>query len=155
MPEMPYSTPLPPDILNTIKQMQREIKDIWKSLGQNGSDDAATYMDIPFSFSGGLQTLVSPAYTPPDDDMTLYEALCTLSTPGTTDTVVTAYLNDSDFATITVPAGEYFAASSNIYQDVQSQQDRLSFGITTAGTGAVGLVVLARLVSNNDDDLDP
>lgn len=155
MPEMPYGDPLPPDILNTIKQMRRELDDLWKSLGQNRDGDAVEYVDIPFTLSGELSVSVSPGWTPLDDDLVLYEIDCTLTTAGTTDTVATCYLNGVSIGDITIPAGQNFAVKADVYQVYQAHQDMLSFGCSTVGGGAKDLVCVARLSTVLNDDLDP
>lgn len=98
---------------------------------------------IPFTYSGAVAVSSSPPWVA-DTDVTLRKVRALLGTAGTSDTVVTVYKNGSSLGVLTLTSGD-----TNVAEDFAvsfaADTDLLTVAVTTAGTGAADLDVIARV----------
>lgn len=100
---------------------------------------------IPFSLPGAVAVSASGPYVPLRKGRLFY-VLAALGTAGSSNTVVTLYKNGSVLSpSVTVTLGSGVTVTAvNLSASFTIGADRLSVGVTTAGTGAVGLTVECR-----------
>src|SRR4051794_22305696 len=89
---------------------------------------------VPFSYSGALLLSTSPPWTP-HEDRALIDVRVLLGTTGTSNTVVTVYVNGSSVGTVTLGSG-VANNSATLSTSLAANTDVVTVGITTVGTGA-------------------
>lgn len=100
-------------------------------------------LEAVFSHAGSPTTTESGRWYP-RRTVTLTDVLVSLGTAGTSNTVVTVYVNGGSQGTITLGSGIH--ASMGLFDDVLvADTDYLTVAATTVGTGAADLTVQARL----------
>lgn len=98
---------------------------------------------LVFSLAGSVAVSTSGPDTPAADG-TLFKVRCLLGTAGTSSTVVTVYVNGSSVGTVTLTSGQTNVAAS-FSEALTADSDLVTVGVTTAGSGAKDLTVLARV----------
>lgn len=99
---------------------------------------------IPFSYAGVLTLSTSPPWTP-HEDCALIEVRALLNTTGTSNTVVTVYVNGTSVGTVTLGSGVANNAAT-LSTSLTANTDVVTVGITTVGTGSpANLTALLRV----------
>lgn len=96
---------------------------------------------VVIDFPGRVSVRSSDPWPAPGN-VTLREVVVTLSTPGSTATVVTVYRAGVSVGTVTIAAGASTATGAFAVPFETDQQ--LAMAVTSAGSGAVGLVAQGR-----------
>lgn len=100
-------------------------------------------LEAVFSHAGTPTTVASARWYP-RRTATLTRVFVSLGTAGTSNTVVTVYVDGGSQGTITLGSGLHTA--SGVFDDVLvADTDYLTVAATTVGTGAADLTVQARL----------
>lgn len=125
---------------------QRDIKTLQRRLRTTGSDTrpaSAEPIEAVFSHKGTPSTDESGRWYP-RRTATLRNVFVSLGTAGSTNTVVTVYVNGGSQGTITLGNGvnKSYAAFDDV---LVADTDYLTVAATTVGTGAEDLTVQARL----------
>lgn len=138
---IPRNEPQPASYANDKKAVWREIEALWRQL-RNRTATAAVGDEIVFSFAGAP---VAAAKSPPwacRVAVTVVEIVFSLGTAGTTDSVVTVYVNGTSYATVTAVTGSY---SASVYPSTAlNEGDVVTVAATTLGTGARDYTVQVR-----------
>lgn len=104
---------------------------------------AAEPLEAVFSHAGTPTTDPSGRWTP-RRTATLTDVVVSLATAGSSNTVVTVYVNDGSQATVTLGSGVE-QNSTTLEAVLEADTDYLTVAATTVGTGAADLTVQARL----------
>jgi hypothetical protein len=123
----------------------------------HGDDELANYLAIerwansldlggtggpqPFSFEGTLVAVSASGRWSPRTPMSIGGAYCTLTTAGSTQTVVTLKRNGVSLGTVTIAASATSGSGTWTAAEFDGEDDYLTAEITTAGTSAKDLVV--------------
>lgn len=100
--------------------------------------------NVPFSYAGTLAVATSTGWVP-DDDVALREVRALLGTAGTSNTVVTVYVNGVSVGTVTLGSG-VTNNSAALAEQLTADTDVVTVGTTTVGTGSpANLTVLLRV----------
>lgn len=99
--------------------------------------------NVPFSYAGTLAVATSTPWVP-DEDVSLREVRALLGTAGTSNTVVTVYVNGVSAGTVTLGSG-VTNNSASLSAALSADTDVVTVETTTAGTGAADLTVLLRV----------
>lgn len=136
-----------PARLRTPQSEIQELKDRVYSLERRvRSSQSDTRPDLPpeivtFNHEGALTVSTSDPYVPQERG-TLSTVACVLGTAGSSSTVVSIKKNGSEITTVTLASSDTYE-QKNIGTKFAVDTDKLTIGITTAGTAADGLVVIA------------
>lgn len=103
-----------------------------------------TRTEIRFNQNGALSVSASDP-TQVRNDRLINSMVCTLTAAGSTSTVVELYRNDTSIASVTIAASATTARVDDINAHLVADSDLIKVGVTTAGTGAAGLVAEVRL----------
>lgn len=99
---------------------------------------------VPFSYAGALAASTSGPWVP-QDDVTIAEVRALLGTAGTSNTVVTVYVNGVSVGTVTLGSG-VTNNSASFSEPLTANTDVVTVGITTVGSGSpADLTVLVRV----------
>ena len=134
---------LPPELEREIENLKIRVTDLENRL-------RAALEDRPpetiYTLAGSIFQTSSTRWYPRRDEKVI-ELLVSLVTAGTTDTVVRILKNDAVARTITVPTGQGASAPVvvNAKLELRRNEDDLRVQVLTAGTGAAGLTVQARM----------
>lgn len=99
-----------------------------------------------FSYDNAQLTVSSSPKRAAEVSGNIVEVQGTLTTAGSTSTVVVAELNGTAIATLTFAAGETETEEPVVILPVKANLDKLQVSITTAGSGAEGLDVQVRAI---------
>lgn len=134
-----------PGIAARLDRLVRRIEDLERRLRARSTERpaAAAPLYAEFAQSASVSVASSPRWYPART-ATLEEVVASLDTAGSSNTVVTVYVNGGSQGTITLGSG--VNKNSATFNDVLvADTDWLTVGVTTAGTGAAKLTVQARL----------
>lgn len=99
---------------------------------------------IPFSYAGALAVSTSPPWVPLRD-RTVFGCRALLGTAGTSNTVVTVYVNGGSVGSVTLGSGATNVGGSLTATALAADTDVVTVGVTTTGAGAKDLTVLVRV----------
>lgn len=135
----------PPDIGTHVRRLEHRIELLERpirrqSTGRPAPDEP---LEAIFSHAGTLPTTPSPRWYP-RRTARLYTVVVSLAIAGTSNTVVTVYVNGGSQGTITLASGvnKNSAAFNNV---LVADTDYLTVTVTTVGTGAKDITVQGRL----------
>lgn len=135
----------PPDVGGHIARLERRIELLERPIRRQapGRPIPAEPLEAIFSHAGTPTTAPSARWYP-RRTARLVRVLVSLATAGTSNTVVTVYVNNGSQGTVTLASGvnRASAAFDNV---LAADSDFLTVATTTVGTGAKDLTVQARL----------
>lgn len=135
----------PPDIGGHIAGLERRIELLERPIRRQatGRPIPAEPLEAVFSHAGTPTSAASPRWYP-RRTARLYTVVVSLATAGTSNTVVTVYVNGGSQGTVTLASGvnRASAAFNNV---LVADTDWLTVAVTTVGTGAKDITVQARL----------
>lgn len=134
-----------PGLTARLARLQTRVEDIERRLRTRATTRPvpAEPLEAVFSHAGTPTTDPSPRWTP-RRTATLTTVVVSLATAGSSNTVVTVYVNDGSQGTITL--GSSVEQATGTFDDVLvADTDYLTVAATTVGTGAADLTVQARL----------
>lgn len=134
-----------PTLGRALRALERRVRDLERALTTRlpTTTPKSQRQEAVFSYAGTLTVATSPRWYP-RTTARLTQVVASLATAGTSDTVVTVYVNGTSVGTLTLRSG-VTKASGSFTSALTADTDHLRVGVTTVGTGAADLTVQARL----------
>ena len=130
---------VPPSVQRELSTLKQRVLNLERML----NDLRVAYRpEIVFSQSGPLALGSSPMWTRRESGL-LVEVVALLRVPGSTDTSIDVFRNDTVMLTATIPAGlQMVRVSTQVAYG--ADQDNLHDEVTVVGAGAADLTMLHR-----------
>lgn len=133
---------VPPSGDRENELLKRRITDLERKLNRNR--DGVGDQGKTFTLAGSIYVKESPQWTP-RTTVELVRIVVLLKTPGTTSTTVVVYKNGVALRTIVVAANDD-SNSTSLSTTIVPDNDKMTVGITVAGTGAADLSVSLQYI---------
>lgn len=143
MPLTPYDRPLYPNLRPLATRVDNAERGQRDATDPRRAGRVQAELEAVFSHAGTPVTTASARWYP-RRTARLYRVVVSLATAGTSNTVVTVYVNGGSQGTVTLASGvnRVSAAFDNV---LAADADWLTVAATTVGAGAKDLTVQARL----------